>query len=287
MPLAAEIDPALTQAAMMSDALGAALHEIVGQVHHLAEAMIHDRKTAVGAEHAQAVRHVVQGGIELAGQRRLALARHQRLHEYSVQIGRDLHDGHKKCGAHDRHRHVIGCATQRQRDHSWTEGKRNLQLEYPLPSIGPARTARHDPGGDGQTNHVGHGVVTAQQSGRTPYAERSGLDHRPDLIALLPPRSFIGSQGRFARLVPLQVERADGAGDDEKRDTRPDQSFSRLQRGHGCRDGAEDETRKQRTGCFEQRIDQRRANRRRHPLIGLSALVRQLHLGFARPVRSA
>ena len=61
---------------MMSARAGAALDEIVGQVHHFAEAVIHHRKPPVGAEHAQAVRHVVQRGIELAGQRRLALARH-------------------------------------------------------------------------------------------------------------------------------------------------------------------------------------------------------------------
>jgi hypothetical protein len=69
---------------------------------------------------------------------------------------------------------------------------------------------------------MGHGVVSDQQGGGAPYAERSGLDHRPNLMALLPPRSFINGQGRFACLVPLQDERADDAGDDEKRDTRPD-----------------------------------------------------------------
>ena len=129
---------------------------------------------------------------------------------------------------------------------------------------------------------MGHGVVADQQSGGAPYADRSGLDHRADLIALLPPRSFIGGQGRFARLVPLQVERADGAGHDEKRDTRPDQRFSGLQRGHGRRDGAEDDTRKQRSGSFEQRIDQRRVKVRRYLLIGFSCSICKLHFGRAR-----
>jgi hypothetical protein len=66
---------------------GAILREIVGQVHHHAEPMIHHRQAAINAEHAQPVRHVVQCGIELTGQRRLAFASHQRLHEYSMQIG--------------------------------------------------------------------------------------------------------------------------------------------------------------------------------------------------------
>ena len=57
---------------MMSEALAPRSHEIVGQLHHLAEAVVHHRQPAVGAEHAQPVRHVVQRGVELAGQRGLA-----------------------------------------------------------------------------------------------------------------------------------------------------------------------------------------------------------------------
>ena len=91
---------------------------------------------------------------------------------------------------------------------------------------------------------------------------RCGLDHRSDLIALLPPRTFIGSHGRFARLVALQIECPDSASGDEKRNARPRRDRSGLQRGQGRRNGREDETRKQRTGSFEQRIDQRRVNRR-------------------------
>ncbi len=63
---------------MMSARGRAALHEIVRQVHHLAEAMVHHRELAVGAEHAQPVRHVVQGGVELARERRFALTCHDR-----------------------------------------------------------------------------------------------------------------------------------------------------------------------------------------------------------------
>ena len=125
------------------------MHEIVRQDHHLAETVIHDRKMSVGGEHAQTMRHVVQRGVELAGKRGFTLARHKRLHEYSVQISRELYESQKKYEAHDRHSYVIGCATPRQRDHGWTEDKCSLQLEYPLLSIGPARTSRQDPGGDG------------------------------------------------------------------------------------------------------------------------------------------
>ena len=74
LPLAAEIESGGDAGRDDVGRAGAALDEIVGQIHHFAEAVVHHRKPAVGAKHAQPVRHVVQRGIELAGQRRLALS---------------------------------------------------------------------------------------------------------------------------------------------------------------------------------------------------------------------
>ena len=143
-------------------------------------------------------------------------------------------------------------------------------------------------GGDGQTNHMGDGVVAAQQSGGAPYADRSGVDHRPDLIALLPPRSFIGGQRRFARLVPLQVERPDGAEPQrEARHTPRSDVVPSSARSSAAAMAHEDDTRKQRSGSFEQRIDQRRANGRRYLLIGIFSLIGKLHFGRTRPFQAS
>ncbi len=79
LPLAAEIEAGADAGVDDIGRAGPALHEILGQVHHFAEAVIHHRKPAVGGEHAKPVRHVVQRGIELAGQRRFAETRRQRL----------------------------------------------------------------------------------------------------------------------------------------------------------------------------------------------------------------
>ena len=106
----ADIVPAATQAATDVRRVGAALHEVVGQVHHLAEAVIHDREPAVGAKHAQAMRHVVQRGIELTGKRRLALARNQGVDENFLQAGRDVLQGEEKQYVQQRHADVDrGC----------------------------------------------------------------------------------------------------------------------------------------------------------------------------------
>ena len=265
-----------------------AMHEIVRQVHHFAEAMIHHRQAAVGAEHAQPVRHVVQRRIELARKRRFAFACHDRAHEYFVQIGRELHHRQKKRGAHHRHRDVIGRAAQRQRDHGRTELKHGLQMKYRWPPVGPPRSSRHDPGGDGKADHVDDGIVAAQQGDGAPYADRSRLDQRTDLIAPLPLRGFFGSQRRFARQESMQIECPDGSGQDQKRDACPGESLSGLQRGQGCREGHEDDARQQRTRSFEQRIDRcRRAGLRRNLLVGPSAPSCELHFGDTRPVRVA
>ena len=95
-PLAVEIEPATTQALTMSARCCAAARQIVGQLHHLAEAMIHHRKPPVGAEHAQAVRHVVQGGVELTGERRFAETRRQRLDEDRVNAEIDALSARRK-----------------------------------------------------------------------------------------------------------------------------------------------------------------------------------------------
>ena len=200
----------------------AALDQIIGQVHHLAEAMIHDRKPPIGAEHAQPVRHIVQRGIELAGQRRLALARHKCLNENPLQIGGDLLECQKEHRADARHSDVIGCAMERQRDRCRSAGQCNLHMEYPRPSIGPARTRCHVPGGDSQANHVSYGIITAQQNDRAPDSKCYGIDHRPDLIAHFPARGFIGGQDEFARLVPVRIERAGSSAHDKKRNACPE-----------------------------------------------------------------
>ncbi len=213
------------------------MHEIVRQVHHLAEAIVHDRQTAVGGEHAQTVRHVVERGVELTGQRRLALGRHQSLNEDPVQIGRYLLQREKEHGANHRKPHIVGRAMERQRDRGRTAGERDLHMEDPRPAIGAACACRHVSGGDGQADHVSHGVVAVEECDRTPCPERNGIEHRPDLVADLPARRFLGGQSRSTRLVPAHIERTGRAGDDQKRDTRPEQTYFGLDRRHDRRNG--------------------------------------------------
>jgi hypothetical protein len=84
----------LTQASMMS-ARCAALHQIVGQVHHLAEAVIHDRKPPSARNMHRPCGMLFNAVSNWLGQRRLALARHKSPERKSLQIGGDLLEAKK------------------------------------------------------------------------------------------------------------------------------------------------------------------------------------------------
>ena len=256
---------------------GAALHEIVGQVHHFAEPMIHHRELPVDAEHAQTVRHVVQRSVELASQRRLALARHKRLHEYSVQIGRDLHERQKKYGAEEptsrRNRPYHATPAQSRPGRS---DECDLQMEI--------STAAHRPS---PTSPATTPVVTdkqimwttassaAQQGSRAPGADSGGLDHRPDLIALLPLRIFIGSQGCLARLDSAAAPNARTAPATMRSAThaqiRVSPVFSAVRAAAAA---GKTMLAEQRSGSFEQRINQ--APRERSAMMSCSSYSRWL-----------
>ena len=143
LPLAAEIESGGDAGRDDVGRAGAALDEIVGQIHHFAEAVIHHREPAVGAEHAQPVRHVVQRGIELAGQRRFAEARRQRLDEDGMQAEVDAleadEEQHQQRGEAD----VVEVAMQRQRQRHRAASQQDVILDQ----LGPAVIAGRAAGG--------------------------------------------------------------------------------------------------------------------------------------------
>ena len=204
---------------------GAALHEILRQVHHLAEAVVHHSEPAVGAKHAQPVRHVVQRGVELAGQRRLALAATAPARISCANWPRSALQPMKNSSADDRHGrcnracHVSASAI--------TSDRRpvSLQLEYPGPAVGPPAPPARYPGGHGDANHMRDGVVADQDRDGAPDAEHAGIDHRADLIARLPAAASSKVSVDLRALYCAGSERADNASHDEKRDARPQQSF--------------------------------------------------------------
>ena len=85
-----------------------------GAAHHLDETIVDDGEAAVRAEHAQAVRHVVQGGVELPGERSFAFAGHQGIDENVMQIEIDQLEADEEQHQQPGKAGVIRTAMQRQ-----------------------------------------------------------------------------------------------------------------------------------------------------------------------------
>ena len=102
---------------------------------------MHHREPAVIAEHAQAMRHVVQGGVELAGKRRFALARQQRLDENGVQAEIDVLQRDKEQNKQSREADIVRVAVDSQRDRHRAAGKKDMELDDLRPAIVAGSTA--------------------------------------------------------------------------------------------------------------------------------------------------
>jgi hypothetical protein len=103
--------------------------------------MVHHRETAVIAEHAQAVRHVVQRSVELARQCRFALARQQRLYENGMQTEIDVLESDKEQNKQSGEADVVRVAVDSQRDRHRAAGKKDMELDDLRPAIVPGSTA--------------------------------------------------------------------------------------------------------------------------------------------------
>jgi hypothetical protein len=111
------------------------MHETVREIHHRTETMVHYRQAPVGGEHAQAVRHVVQSGIELARQSRFPKARRQRLDEDGVETEVDAPEADKEQRKQHRKADVIETAVQGQRQRHRSAREQDVQLDDQRASI--------------------------------------------------------------------------------------------------------------------------------------------------------
>jgi len=144
------------------------MHEIVRELHHFGETMIDDRKTPVGAEHAQAMRHVVQRGVELVRQRRLAFTRHQRAHENFLQAGREVLERQKEHDIQHPHSDIIGIAVQCEHQRQWSAGQQHLHVKDPRASIGATGAGSHVAERHGYADQMRDGIVADHQRDNAP-----------------------------------------------------------------------------------------------------------------------
>ncbi len=236
----------------------AALHQVVGQVHHFAEAVIHDGKPPVGGEHAQAVGHVVQGGVELAGQRRFPETRGHRLHKDGMKAEVDAFQADEEQHQQHGEAEVVEPAMQRQRKRQWPARKKDMQLDDRRTAVISRRAARRIGDRHGDAEHMRERIIDAENGHETPKPKHSGLQHGAEPVARLKiPRLFVGERLGTA-FVSAHLECAVGADSDDQERARPQQDVAGLERRHQRGGGRADRAHEHGPEILAHRIDQSR-----------------------------
>jgi hypothetical protein len=100
------------------------------------------------------MRHVVQGRVELARQRRLALAPDEGADENLLQARRDMLDADKEQYVEQPQSEIIGAALENPRQRQRPASKQRLQMENPWPAVGAACAGCHVAERDRRTDHM-------------------------------------------------------------------------------------------------------------------------------------
>src|SRR6202022_2998029 len=154
--------------------------------HHFAETMIHDRKTPIGGEHAQAVRHVVQGGVELAGKSLFSEARRQRFYEDGMKTDVDMLQAHEEQHQQHGQADVVESAMERQRERHRPAREENMQLNKLRAAVIAGRAAGGVTYRHGDAEHMRDRIVVAENGYEAPGAEHPPVKYGADRVARLP-----------------------------------------------------------------------------------------------------
>ena len=263
---------------------GATLDQIFGQRHQLAEAMVHHRKAPVGAKHAQAMRHVVERGVELACQRGFTEARGQRLDEDRMQAEIDVlqpdEEEHEQDGEPD----VVESAMQQQSERHRCAGERDVPLDHPGLAVIAGGAAGGVADADGDTEHVGNRIVIVVDDDEGPQAEHRRIAERAEPVARLQVLGFLERQWVRAVFVSAHLERARGADGDQQKCERPQPDIACLQRSHDRGHGRGGRAQEDRPEILHHRVDESGVEYRLQLVSIALLLVGQLHRLVTRPV---
>jgi hypothetical protein len=197
------------------------MHEIVRQIHHLAETMVHHGQTAIGGEHAEAVRHVVERGVELAGERRLPKTRCQRLHENRIEAEIDVLQPDEEENQQRGEGEIEESAVQRQRQRHRSAGEQDVQLDQLRTAVIAGRAAGRIADRRRHADHVRDWIVAAEDGDETPGAENAGIENGADPVTRFPVLGLGVGQHGGAAFIFAHLPGARGADHHDQRGDRP------------------------------------------------------------------
>src|SRR5205814_9091366 len=126
------------------------------------ETMLQHRKPAVGAKHAEAVRHVVQGRVELAGQRGLPEARRQGFDEDFVKAEIETFQAEEEQAQQHGKTDIVEIAMQRERERHRPARQKDMILNEAWAAVVSGGAAGGIADRHGDAEHMRDRIVTAE-----------------------------------------------------------------------------------------------------------------------------
>ena len=242
---------------------GVTMDLIVAQPHHFGKAPVDHGQRPIGGEHAQAVRHVVQCGVELRSDCGLPLAGQHGIDiDFLQKLGDPPHaeeEQHVQHGEAD----VVGITAQPERERHRATGDQDLKMKDPWPPVGASRTGGRVGNRHRGRQHVSDRVVGMIDRDPAPQAHDRAVAQGADLIFRLPR----GRRGELHRqrlvLVLMHLPRAKRADQDNGERNQPQEIVAGLVGRQNRSDRGTQRAEKHWRGIREQRIDQGRVDRRR------------------------
>ena len=255
-----------------------------GKFEQCGQAAIGDAHALALVEHAQAMRHVVERGVEMIGEvAHLALGDHGRKQRTAQPLGDQLQaqeERHHDDAEHD----VMQAADIEQRRRQRDAGAEDLRHHERAAGEVPARRADHIGKHDREGEQPHERIVRDDEGGKAPAPEQGDIDCGPHDIAPLPVPELVGClEGGADAAIGAHVERAQ-IGDQRDDDAEAEQQEALgFPGGDDRRDGGGGRADEERRLDLEQRVDQRTVDVERNLAIGARAgmLLRALRRGWS------
>ena len=171
---------------------------------------------AVFVEHAEAVLHGVERGIEFVGEARSLGPAVHGAEQDAAHVGRQKPEADQHREQREGDEPVIAVVLEQEAGHDQRDDDRQLDREHPVETEIARHDANHAGDGRNEAEQFGERVVDEDEASETPRAAEEGEDGGVVGGANFPARGSLHIGGSdFGFLEPRHVEEASGAGENE------------------------------------------------------------------------
>ena len=213
--------------------------QIECQVQQLCQPPVGNRGALLGVEHAQSVRHVVEGGIEPPGEQAHVAAGDHRIEQHPAQaVGDELQRGEER-HQHECENGVVGAADRNQRQGHRDAGADDLGRHQQIAGEVAAGDADHVGERQREAEDLHEGIGRLGEGQQAPDAHQRYVSCRADDIAQLPvPGLLHGNDVGATAGIGTHVERAHAGNHEHGHRAQIESLLAGLPGGDERRDGS-------------------------------------------------